>query len=93
MIVCASGGKSVGTAEDEFRFLYGYTEEEHGETVNADAEAAVRRAAVAEELGVEFNIFNKSLFGGVGTKLGIAALALITEHYIHIKRASKKTDV
>lgn len=25
--------------------------------------------------------------------LGIAALALITEHYIHIKRASKKTDV
>lgn len=49
-------GKTVGTAEEEFRFLDGKPQEEHGQAVKTETEAAVRRAAVTEELEVERNV-------------------------------------
>lgn len=68
--------QSVGTAEEEHSLLDRDTEEEHGESVNADGESAVRRTAVAEELGIELNVLAETLLCSVGAKLCVAVLSL-----------------
>ena len=75
--------QSVRTAEEEHCFLDRNTEEEHGESVNTDSKTTVGRTAVAEELGVELNVVNKSFFGGVSAKLGIAMLTLCARGDLH----------
>ena len=50
MNCAASRSQTVGAAEQELRVLDGQAAEQHGQTVDAQAKAAVRGAAILEEL-------------------------------------------
>ena len=53
--------QTVGTAEQELGILDGLAAEQHGQTVDAQTEAAVRGAAVLEELQIELDILGQAL--------------------------------
>ena len=54
--------QTVGAAEQELGLLDGQTAEQHGQAVDAKAEAAVRGAAVLEELQIELDVLGQTLF-------------------------------
>ena len=53
----SSGRYPVGAAEEEHDFLDRDAQQQHGQPVHPQAEAAVGRAAVAEEIHIEFHVF------------------------------------
>ena len=59
MNCAASRSQTVGAAEQELRVLDGQTAEQHGQTVDAQAKAAVRGAAILEELQIELDILSR----------------------------------
>ena len=53
--------QTVGAAEQELGVLDGLAAEQHGQTVDAQTEAAVRGAAVLEELQIELDVIGQAL--------------------------------
>ena len=55
-------GQAVRTAEEEHAFLDRQTDQQHGQTIHAQTEATVRRAAVLEKVQIELDVLAKTLF-------------------------------
>ena len=72
----SSRSQTVGAAEQELGFLDGQAAEQHGQAVDAQTEAAVRRAAILEELQIELDVLGQTLFLGLLLQHLIAVLAL-----------------
>ena len=53
--------QTVGAAEQELGVLDGLAAEQHGQTVDAQTEAAVRGAAVLEELQIELDVIGQAI--------------------------------
>ena len=53
--------QTVGATEQELGVLDGLAAEQHGQTVDAQTEAAVRGAAVLEELQIELDVIGQAL--------------------------------
>ena len=53
--------QTVGAAEQELGVLDGLAAEQHGQTIDAQTEAAVRGAAVLEELQIELDTIGQAL--------------------------------